>query len=103
MCKFPEIPVGGRLKHFVHVWEKITQYQWVLSVLREGLKLGFTTKPHFTGIRQTDVNAQNAAILQLEVEQLLQKVAIEPTPPGEMKTGFYSTFFVDPKKTGDQS
>lgn len=101
MCKFPEIPVGGRLKFFVHEWEKITQDQWILSVLREGLKLEFTTKPPFSGVRQTNVNAQNAAILQLEVEKLLQKGAIEPVTPAEMGTGFYSTFFVVPKKTGD--
>ena len=101
MCMFPQIPVGGRLKYFVHEWEKITQDQWILSVLREGLKLDFMTKPPFSGVRHTNVNAQNTAILQSEVEKLLQKGAIEPVPPAEMETGFYSTFFVVPKKTGD--
>ena len=89
------------LRYFVHEWEKITQDQWILSVLREGLKLDFMTKPPFSGVRHTNVNAQNAAILQSEVEKLLQKGAIEPVPPAEMETGFYSTFFVVPKKTGD--
>lgn len=101
MCKFPEIPVGGRLKFFVHEWEKITQDQWVLSVIREGLKFEFMAKPPFSGIRHTNVNAQNASILLLEVKKLLQKGAIEPVPPENMKTGFYSTFFLVPKKTGD--
>lgn len=101
LCKFPEIPVGGRLKYFVQEWEKITQDQWVLSVIRDGLKFEFTAKPPYTGIRHTNVNVQNAAILQSEVEKLLQKGAIEPVPPENMKTGFYSTFFLVPKKTGD--
>ena len=84
--------MGGRLKYFVHEWGKITQDQWVLSVLREGLKLDFMTKPPFSGVRQTNFTAQNAAILQLEVEKMLQKGAIEPVPPAEMEIGFYSTF-----------
>ena len=89
---FPQIPVGGRLKYFVHEWEKITQGQLILSVLREGVKLDFMTKPPFSEVRHTNVNAQNAAILQSEVEKLLQKDAIEPVPPAEMETGFYQHF-----------
>ena len=71
---------------------KITQDQWILSVLREGLKLDFKTKPPFSGVRHTNVNAQNPAILQLEVEKILQKDAIEHVPPAEMETGFTEHF-----------
>ena len=101
MCMFPQIPVGGQLKYFVHQWEKITQDQWILSVLREGLMSDFMTNPPFSVVRHTNVNAQNAAILQSEVGKVLQKVRIEPVPSAEMETGFYSTFFVVPKKTRD--
>ena len=101
MCKFPEIPVGGRLRFFVKEWEKITEDQWVLSVLREGLKMDFIQKPPFMGVKETHVTAQNLNILQLEVDKLLQKGAIENVPPESRQTGFYSTFFLVPKKTGD--
>ena len=101
MCKFPEIPVGGRLKFFLNQWQKITQDRWVLSVMKEGLKLEFISKPPFSGVRQTNASAQNLSILQLEVDKLLQKGAIEPVPLGQMQTGFYSTFFLVTKKTGE--
>ena len=58
----------------------------------------FMTNPPFSVVRHTNVNAQNAAILQSEVGKVLQKVRIEPVPSAEMETGFYSTFFVAPKK-----
>lgn len=66
---FPEKPVRGCLKFFVHEWEETTQDQWVHSVIRDDLKFEFTTKPPYTGIQHTNVNAQNASILQSEVEK----------------------------------
>ena len=81
MCKFPELSIGGRLKFFLNKWQQITQDQWVLATIKEGLKLEFLTKPPFSGIRQTNVNALNLDIIQLEVNNLLQKGAIEPVPP----------------------
>lgn len=96
-----EIPVGGRLKYFVHQWEAITNDQWVLSVLKQGYKLEFQQIPPSTGIRQTHANVKHTHILMQEVEKLLQKRAIEPVPLAEIHKGFYSTFFLVPKKTGD--
>ena len=98
--RFPEIPVGGRLKFFHREWQKITQDQWVLSTIKEGLKLEFIAKPPFSGIRKTNVNVQNSNIFLSEVDKLLEKGAIEPVPLENMRTGFYSTFFLVPKKSG---
>lgn len=100
-CKFPEIPVGGRLKFFLKEWEMITDDQWVLSTIKEGLKLDFITKPPYTGVKQTNVTAQNLDILLQEVNALLEKGAIEPVPQNDIQKGFYSTFFLVPKKSGD--
>ena len=97
-CKFPEIPVGGRLKFFLKEWEMITDDQWVLSTIKEGLKLDFITKPPYTGVKQTNVTAQNLDILLQEVNALLEKGAIEPVPQNDIQKGFYSTFFLVPKK-----
>lgn len=93
--------MGGRLKYFVKEWEKITNDQWILSVLKQGYKLEFQNFPPSTGIRQTRANAKNTHILLEEVQKLLQKRAIEPVPYAEIQEGFYSTFFLVPKKTGD--
>ena len=96
-----EIPLGGRLKFFVKEREKITNDQLVLSVLKQGYKLEFQAIPTRAGIGQTCANVRDTHILMEEVEKLLQKGAIEPVPFAEIHDGFYSTFFLVPKKTGD--
>ncbi|MCG8045731.1 MAG: hypothetical protein JAY66_08610 [Candidatus Thiodiazotropha taylori] len=101
MGQFPEIPVGGRLKFFVDQWKLITDDQWVISTIRDGLKLEFLKIPPFSGIKETVVNVQNHFILQQEVEKLLEKGAIEPVPFQDSQRGFYSTFFLVPKKSGE--
>ena len=96
----PEIPVGGRLRFFLDNWKKITNDQWVLSVIEEGYKLEFSCHPPQTGIKQTSVQRENLNILEAEVEDLLRKDAIEMVPLQEINCGFYSTFFLVPKKNG---
>ena len=97
----PEIPVAGRLRFFLPQWEKITNDQWVLSTIKEGLKLEFLSIPPFSGVKETHVNVQNLPILLQEVKKLLEKSAIEPVPLHDIQRGFYSTIFLVPKKTGD--
>ena len=41
----PQIPVRGHLRFFLENWEKITDDQWVLSVVEEGYKLEFIKCP----------------------------------------------------------
>ncbi|MCG7876485.1 MAG: reverse transcriptase domain-containing protein [Candidatus Thiodiazotropha endolucinida] len=96
----PQIPVGGRLRFFLANWKKITDDQWVLSVIEEGYKLEFVQKPPQSGIRETSVPRKNLDILNAEVAELLRKDAIEPVPMNEKEHGFYSTFFLVPKKNG---
>lgn len=100
--KFPKIhiPVGGRLTHFLQEWEQITQDQWVLSIIKDGYKLEFLQKPPFQGIKKTVVSTKNLDILNLEINSLLEKGAIEKVPVKERMTGFYSTLFLVPKKNG---
>ncbi len=56
--------------------------------------------PKFRGIRFTSVLSKDAPVLRAEVAVLLAKDAIEPVPPAEMKSGFYSPYFIVPKKDG---
>ena len=37
----PDIPVGGRLAHFVEQWEELTDNKWVLSIVQNGFKIPF--------------------------------------------------------------
>ena len=80
--------------------EKITDDQWVLSLIEEGYKLEFIQKPPQSGMKETIVPRKNLDILNAEVAELLRKDAIEKVPPNERGCGFYSTFFLVPKKNG---
>lgn len=101
MACHSEIPVGGRLIYFLENWGKITDDQWVLSVIRDGYKLEFLDIPMNTRVKYTSVPAKNQEILDMEVKELLQKHAVEYVPLNDIQNGFYSTFFLVPKKTGD--
>ncbi len=52
------------------------------------------------GIHSTTVRAADAPILRAEIAVLLAKDAIEPVPPADMRSGFYSPYFIVPKKSG---
>ena len=101
LCQNPEIPVGGRLKLFWQNWAKITNDSWVLKIIKEGYKLEFSGKIPQAGIKKTNVPAKDLPILLTEIDQLFGKNAIENVPVKEKNYGFYSTFFLVPKKTGD--
>jgi hypothetical protein len=64
----PEIPVGGRLRFFQKNWEKITDDQWIISIMKEGYKLEFLKKPLGSGIKETSVSSKNIDILQEEID-----------------------------------
>ena len=98
LCLRPEIPVGGHLQFFWRNWEKITNDNWVITIVREGYKLEFLKQIPKTGIIQTNVSVRNTQIIMTEVSQLLEKGAIESVPAKEKQDGFYSTFFLVPKK-----
>ncbi|KAL0195088.1 hypothetical protein M9458_008660, partial [Cirrhinus mrigala] len=54
----------------------------------------------FRGIHFTSVQSDtDASVLRAEIAVLLAKDAIEPVPSAEMKTGFYSPYFIVPKKS----
>ncbi len=46
------------------------------------------------------VAVRNAPVLRKEIAVLLAKDAIEPVPPAERRQGFYSPYFIIPKKRG---
>ena len=101
LCIRSHLPVGGRLTHFAHFWEQHVQDSWALEVVREGYALEFEgPPPTFRGVRATRAMGDRARFLREEIQSLLLKNAIERVPPGEVKEGFYSTFFLTSKKDG---
>ncbi len=69
------------------------------------IRLGYAIQfawcpPKFRGVCFTSVLNKDAPVLRAEVAVLLGKDATQPVPPAEMKSGFYSPYFIVPKKGG---
>ncbi len=57
--------------------------------------------PRFDGVQLTVVNsASKASVLQQELSSLLQKGAIEEIPQSDIERGFFSRYFLVPKRDG---
>lgn len=93
--------VGCQIISYHREWMKITSVDWVLKIVQEGLKFVFLKHPPKTGVRIT--NVQNVVLRQCiseKIESLLEKHAIKIVPKTLEGQGFYSTFFVVPKRDG---
>lgn len=96
-----ELRVGGRLQDFLPGWESISNNKWILSLIKEGLRIPFCSLPP-TLFRVTDLSAiqkEHAALLA-EVQSLLQKKVLTPVPQKERGMGFYSSLFLVKKPNG---
>ncbi len=57
--------------------------------------------PRFDGVHLTVVNsASKASVLRQELSSLLQKGAIEEVPQSDIERGFFSRYFLVPKRDG---
>ncbi len=75
--------------------------RWLTRTIRLGYAIQFARRPpKFNGVLETSVAVRNAPVLCEEIAVLLAKDAIEPVPPAEMRQGFYSRYFIVPKKGG---
>ncbi|KAL0149007.1 hypothetical protein M9458_055622 [Cirrhinus mrigala] len=75
--------------------------RWLLRTIRLGYAIQFARRPpKFHGVLTTSVQGPNTAVLRAEIAVLLVKDAIETVPSAEMKKGFYSPYFIVPKKGG---
>ena len=95
----PELRLGGRLRHFGPFWRELTDDHWVLSVITKGYRMEFATSPLYSAVRVTRLHG-DGDVLRQELQELLEKDAIELVPIGQMGSGFYSTYFQVPKKDG---
>ena len=59
-----------------------------------------STPPRFNGILQSQARGEKAQVLQEEITSLRNKRAIRVVPPEKNQSGFYSRYFLVPKKGG---
>ncbi len=105
-CVPPRCPTAGTsvapLARSLGAWLALLgPSRWLLRTIRLGYAIQFARRPpKFRGIRFTSVKAIDAPVLLVEIAVLLAKNAIEPVPPADMRSGFYSPYFIVPKKSG---
>ncbi|CAM4276047.1 unnamed protein product [Leuciscus chuanchicus] len=92
------LPLAAHTK----AWEAIPgASEWVLSTVKQGYTLQFARRPpRFQARTETRVNGEVAHLLRAEIATLLCKGAIEPVSPSMSESGFYSRYFLVPKKDG---
>ena len=96
----PDVPLAGRLKHFVGAWMKITQNPKILDIVK-GHKIPFDSKPFQSKIAsQPIVTREGEELVKLEVKEMLRKGAIRKVQP--LKGEFVSNLFLVKKKDGGQ-
>jgi hypothetical protein len=96
----PHLPVGGRLTHFQRDWRLTIRDKFALSVISKGYHLDWVQVPQISNhVLHTQLKKQTY-LLQEEIDQMLEKGAIEEVVP--ITPGFWSTFFLVPKKDTDQ-
>ncbi len=70
-------------------------------MIERGYTLQFRRRPpRFNGVVQSLTSPRDAQALRQEIGCLLEKGAVERVPPHELESGFYSRYFVVPKRDG---
>ncbi|KAL0159734.1 hypothetical protein M9458_043459, partial [Cirrhinus mrigala] len=74
---------------------------WVLHTVERDYRIQFgAPPPPFNGVSPTLVGPEQGLVMEQEVPALLRKEAIEVVPPHDRESGFYSRYFIVPKKDG---
>ena len=95
----PDLPVGGRLSHFLAAWSEVTDDAWVLSIIREGYRIPFLETPSLvtSPIPFVVSDSLHQSLIRKEIETLVEKQAVERVERIH-SPGFYSRIFLVPKK-----
>jgi hypothetical protein len=73
------VKVGARLCKFVDFWKSLSKDPWILSSVRDGIKIDFTSPPFQTAAgRNLKMGKSQFEICDGEVKILLNKGAIKP-------------------------
>uniref|UniRef100_A0AAV2M5I6 ribonuclease H n=1 Tax=Knipowitschia caucasica TaxID=637954 RepID=A0AAV2M5I6_KNICA len=84
-------------------WMAMGASPWVVSTMTQGYRIQFLRKPptSVSPLVVTQVHSEHRAVLLSEISTLLEKKAIREVPPGDRQVGFYSRYFLIPKKDGN--
>lgn len=88
-------PLSARILN----WCACAAHPWVLNTILRGYRLQFAMKPpRFNGIIASVAEGESACVLTAEIDILLNKQAIRVVLKEVSCQGFYSCYFVIPKK-----
>ncbi len=74
---------------------------WVERTVEKGYRIQFAYRPpRFNGVVSTSVKPERVHLLTQELQALLDKGAIEHVPLPDRESGYYSRYFLVPKKDG---
>jgi len=95
-----EAPVGGRLKFYWEVWETFHIDPWVVKTLKEGYWIEFSAQPPLTTLPVPSPISKDPAKATATYDQVnvLLKKGVIVRVKDISSQGFYSRFFVTPKK-----
>ncbi len=108
-CIPPRYPTAGTpvvplvpLVRSLRAWLALpSPSRWLIRTIRLGYAIQFAPRPpKFRGVHFTSVKAVDTHVLRAEIAVLLAKDAIELVPLADMGSGFYSPYFIVPKKSG---
>ncbi|KAL0149293.1 hypothetical protein M9458_055331 [Cirrhinus mrigala] len=89
------------LVDYLAAWKLLPNVSaWVLRTVERGYRIQFGALPPFNGVFPTVVSPEQGLVMEQEVGTLLRKEAIEVVPPQDRESGFYSRYFIVPKKDG---
>lgn len=96
------VPLAGRLKHCMANWKLICADPWVLGAV-QGTHLDFVTSPFRESVPLPQpFSREEASMVEMEVQEMLQKSAIHKVPPEQSHKGFVSNLFLVPKRVVGQ-
>ena len=91
-------PLSDRLEK----WSSIEPSSWVLKTISRGYRLQFARPPpRFVGIIHSQAQGESARVLREEIFSLLNKGAVVVVPRALCQSGFYSRYFLVPKRGGN--
>ncbi|XP_027901587.1 uncharacterized protein LOC114162038 [Xiphophorus couchianus] len=97
----PTVHQVSSLAARVPFWRACALSPWIERTVATGYRLQFRIRPpRFQSVINTTVGTEAARVLRDEINTLLAKGAVRVVPASEAKRGWYSRYFVVPKKGG---
>jgi hypothetical protein len=90
------IPPGGRLQHFISAWKSPTAHRWPISVIEEGYKIQWSSKPIPWAARNYQASEMEKKHVHEAVRKFLESGVIERSPSEDDR--FLSNLFTIQEK-----